>query len=74
MPVLSQCGRKLFIQMKTYKVVKLCKITGVIIAEREFNDMDEAYKFAVEVSKLGYKPCADPCAMYESEKFYINVM
>lgn len=60
--------------MKNYTVVKTCKITGVVIAEREFNDMDEAYKFAVEVSKLGYKPCANSLAMYESEKFYINVI
>lgn len=60
--------------MKTYKVVKLCKITGVVIAEREFADMDKAYKFAEEVSKLGYTPCANQFAMYESEKFYINVI
>lgn len=57
-----------------YKVVKQCKITGIVLAEREFTDMDEAYKFADEVSQVGYKPCANSYAMYESEKFYINVM
>lgn len=60
--------------MKTFKVVKECKITGAFIAEREFTDMDNAYKFAEEVSKLGYKPCQTSCAMYESENFYINVI
>jgi hypothetical protein len=60
--------------MKTFKVVKACKITGIVIAEREFDSYDAAYKFASEVAKLGYTPCSASVGIFASEKFYINIV
>jgi hypothetical protein len=60
--------------MKTFKVVKACKITGIVITEREFNTFDDAYKFASEVAKHGYKPCCLSFGLFASEKFYINIV
>lgn len=60
--------------MKPYKVVKTCKITGIVIAERDFTNYDDAYKFASEVAKLGYEPCCVSFGLFENENFYINIV
>lgn len=60
--------------MKPFKVIKKCKITGIVIAEREFNTHDDAYEFASEVAKLGYEPCCVSVGLFENENFYIDIV
>ena len=59
---------------KKYKVVKTCKITGIVITEKTFSDKNEAYNFANQVSQLGYTKSKEAFALYESPKYYIQIV
>lgn len=59
---------------KKYKVVKSCKITGIVIIEKTFSDKNEAYNFANQVGKLGYTKSNKTFALYESPKYYIQIV
>ena len=57
----------------TYSVVKVDKITGIVLAEQECPNYEMANEFIKQVAKLGYEPSRTSEFMYETAKFGLTI-
>lgn len=55
-----------------YTIQKVDKITGIIVQEKTFPNIDAAAEFIDQLAKMGYK-FGDTDYICENERFYINV-
>jgi hypothetical protein len=58
---------------QTYVVVKVDKITGIVLAEQVCPNYESANEFIKQVAKLGYEPSQTSGFMYETSKFGLTI-
>lgn len=58
---------------QTYIVVKVDKITGIVLAEQVCPNYDSANEFIQQVAKLGYEPSQTSEFMYETSKYGLTI-
>lgn len=56
-----------------YSVVKVDKITGIVLAEQVCLNYEMANEFIKQVAKLGYEPSRTSEFMYETNKFGLTI-
>ena len=56
-----------------YSVVKVDKITGIVLAEQVCPSYEFANEFIQQVAKLGYEPSQTSGFMYETSKFGLTI-
>lgn len=56
-----------------YSVVKVDKITGIVLAEQVCPNYESANEFIQQVAKLGYEPSQTSEFMYETSKFGLTI-
>lgn len=56
-----------------YSVVKVDKITGIVLAEQVCPNYESANEFIRQVAKLGYEPSQTSEFMYETNKFGLTI-
>ena len=57
----------------SYSVVKVDKITGIVLAEQVCPNYEFANEFIQQVAKLGYEPSQTSGFMYETSKFGLTI-
>lgn len=58
---------------QNYSVVKVDKITGIVLAEQVCPNYEFANEFIQQVAKLGYEPSQTSGFMYETSKFGLTI-
>lgn len=53
-------------------IQKIDKITGIVVQEKTFPNIDAAAEFIDQLAKMGYK-FGDTDYICENERFYINL-
>jgi hypothetical protein len=56
-----------------YSVVKVDKITGIVLAEQVCANYESANEFIQQVAKLGYEPSQKAGFMYENDKSGLTI-
>lgn len=57
----------------SYSVVKVDKITGIVLAEQVCPNYESANEFIQQVAELGYEPSQTSGFMYETSKFGLTI-
>lgn len=58
---------------QTYSVVKVDKITGIVLAEQIYANYESANEFIQQVAQLGYEPSQKAGFMYENDKSGLTI-